>query len=159
MAGLTRTAPVLGSSSPRHAYGRRTLAVAGAASTPARWRVCRTVLATEGGTAAAIVVVLLLPLVPALIALPLLGVMLNGTSSVLYGTVPELAPPDRTDRAFAVFYTGTIGSGALAPVLFGILGDAAGVNWATTATAVAAMITMPLALALAPRLPRGDEYA
>ncbi len=42
------------------------------------------------------------------------------------GTVPELAPPGRAERAFAVFYTGTIGSGAIAPVLYGILGDAAG---------------------------------
>lgn len=119
----------------------------------ARLGVLWTVLATEGGTAAAIVVVLASPLVPALVALPLLGVMLNGTSSVLYGTVPDLAPSGRTERAFALFYTGTIGSGALAPVLFGLLGDAAGVDWATAATAVAAMATMPIALALAPRLP------
>jgi MFS transporter, FSR family, fosmidomycin resistance protein len=71
---------------------------------------------------------------------------------VLYGTVPELAPPDRTERAFALFYTGTIGSGAMAPVLFGILGDVAGVDWAIVATAAAAMITIPVAWALAPRL-------
>ena len=121
-----------------------------------RLGVLWTVLATEGGTAAAILVVLLAPLTPALIALPLLGVMLNGTSSVLYGTVPELAPAGRTERAFALFYTGTIGSGALAPVLFGVLGDAAGVGWATAATAVAATLTLPLALALAPRLPTTD---
>jgi MFS transporter, FSR family, fosmidomycin resistance protein len=56
-----------------------------------------TVLLTEGGTAAVILTVLAVPLAPALVLLPLLGVMLNGTSSVLYGTVPELAPPDRTD--------------------------------------------------------------
>jgi MFS transporter, FSR family, fosmidomycin resistance protein len=118
----------------------------------ARLGVLWTVLATEGGTAAAITVVLLSPLIAALTVLPLLGVMLNGTSSVLYGTVPELAPPNRTERAFALFYTGTIGSGAIAPVLFGFLGDAAGVAWATIATAVAAMLTIPLALLLAPRL-------
>jgi hypothetical protein len=34
--------------------------------------------------------VLALPLVLTLVVLPFLGVMLNGTSSVLYGTVPEL---------------------------------------------------------------------
>ena len=118
----------------------------------ARLGVLCTVIATEAGTAAAIVAVLVSPLVPALIILPLLGVMLNGTSSVLYGTVPELAPPDRADRAFALFYTGTIGSGAIAPVLFGILGDAAGADWAAAATAATAIMTLPLALALAPRL-------
>jgi MFS transporter, FSR family, fosmidomycin resistance protein len=118
----------------------------------ARIGVLRTVLATEGGTAAAIILVLLLPLLPAFVVLPVLGVMLNGTSSVLYGTVPELAEPGRTEQAFALFYTGTIGSGALAPVLYGILGDAAGVSSATLATAATALATIPLALLLAPRI-------
>jgi FSR family fosmidomycin resistance protein-like MFS transporter len=108
-----------------------------------RFGVLRTVLLTEGGTAACSLGVLLLPL---------LGVMLNGTSSVLYGTVPELAPAHRAERAFALFYTGTIGSGAIAPVLYGFLGDALGPNMATLATAATALAIFPLALALAPRL-------
>ncbi len=116
----------------------------------ARLGVLRTVIATEGGTAAAIVLALILPLAPAFVVLPILGVMLNGTSSVLYGTVPELAEPGRTERAFALFYTGTIGSGALAPVLYGVLGDAAGISWATLASAATALATIPLALWLAP---------
>ena len=113
-----------------------------------------TVLLTEGGTATAILAVLALPLTPALIFLPLLGVMLNGTSSVLYGTVPELATSERTEHAFALFYTGVIGAGAIAPVLYGVLGDAVGASWATAATAMTALATFPLALALAPRLAR-----
>ena len=96
--------------------------------------------------------VLVLPLTPAIVLLPLLGVMLNGTSSVLYGTVPELSPPDRTERAFALFYTGTIGSGAIAPVLYGLLGDALGPTMATAATAATAMAICPLALGLARHL-------
>jgi MFS family permease len=115
-----------------------------------------TVLLTEGGTAACILVVLFLPLAPVLVLLPVLGVMLNGTSSVLYGTVPELVAGDRTEHAFARFYTGTIGSGAIAPVLYGVLGDAVGANWATVATALTALATFPLMLALAPRLARAD---
>ncbi|MGH6741440.1 MAG: MFS transporter, partial [Bradyrhizobium sp.] len=67
----------------------------------ARFGVLATVLATEGGTAACILGALALQLVPLLVLLPLLGVMLNGTSSVLYGTVPELTSPGRTERAFA----------------------------------------------------------
>ena len=111
-----------------------------------------TVFVTEGGTAACILAVLLLPLAPAISLLPLLGVMLNGTSSVLYGTVPELTLPDHTERAFALFYTGTIGSGATAPVLYGLIGDALGANLATIATAATALAICPLALALAPHL-------
>jgi predicted MFS family arabinose efflux permease len=71
---------------------------------------------------------------------------------VLYGTVPELVSQNRTEHAFALFYTGTIGSGAIAPVLYGVLGDAVGANWATAATALTALATFPLALTLAPRL-------
>jgi len=118
----------------------------------ARVGVLLTVLTTEGGTAACIVGVLVLPLVPVLVLLPLLGVMLNGTSSVLYGTVPDLTPPDRAERAFALFYTGTIGSGAISPVLYGVLGDWVGAHWATAATAMVALAIFPLAFALAPNL-------
>jgi MFS family permease len=112
----------------------------------------RTVLLTEGGTAVCILVVLVLPLAPAMMVLPLLGVMLNGTSSVLYGTVPELAPGGRAERAFAIFYTGTIGSGAIAPILYGFLGDGFGPTAATIATAITAMAICPMAFALAPYL-------
>lgn len=118
----------------------------------ARVGVLWTVLLTEGGTAACIFAILALPLGPALLLLPLLGVMLNGTSSVLYGTVPELTPPHRAERAFAFFYTGTIGSGAISPVLYGFLGDAVGANWATIAIGATALATFPLAFALVPRL-------
>ena len=111
-----------------------------------------TVMLTEGGTALCIFGLLLLPLLPSMALLPLLGVMLNGTSSVLYGTVPELAPADRAERAFALFYTGTIGAGAVAPVLYGFLGDALGLSSATLATAATALATIPLAFALSPRL-------
>ena len=119
-----------------------------------RFGVLWTVLLTEGGTAVCIFAVLALPLVPALVLLPLLGVMLNGTSSVLYGTVPELAPAQRTEHAFALFYTGTIGSGAVSPVLYGFLGDAFGPRSATVATAGTALVIFPLAFALAPHLTR-----
>jgi predicted MFS family arabinose efflux permease len=96
--------------------------------------------------------VLFSPLAVTLPLLPLLGLMLNGTSSVLYGTVPELAPAHRTERAFAVFYSGVLGSGALAPILFGAMGDWLGVRDATLATAITALAILPLAMALAPHL-------
>ncbi|MBR8276312.1 MFS transporter [Burkholderia cenocepacia] len=118
----------------------------------ARLGMVRTVLLTEGGTAACIIAVMYLPLAPSMVLLPILGMMLNGTSSVLYGTVPELSAPERTERAFAIFYTGTIASGALSPVLYGFLGDRIGVHGATYATALTALAIFPLALALRPHL-------
>ncbi len=114
----------------------------------ARVGVIGTVFTTEGATALLILAMIWLPLLPAMILLPVLGVMLNGTSSVLYGTVPELAAAGGTERAFALFYTGTIASGALAPVAYGLLGDRIGVYGATIATAATALAIFPLALAL-----------
>jgi predicted MFS family arabinose efflux permease len=73
-------------------------------------------------------------------------------ASVLYGTVPELVTAQRIERAFALFYTGILGSSALAPVLYGRLGDAAGAVWATVAAAVTALAVVPLMLVLSPRL-------
>jgi FSR family fosmidomycin resistance protein-like MFS transporter len=113
-----------------------------------------TVLTTEIGTAAAILALLALPLRSSMFLLPLLGVMLNGTSSVLYGTVPELASGNRIERAFAIFYTGILGSSALAPVLYGCLGDTAGITWTIVATAATALAVVPLMLILSPQLKR-----
>jgi MFS family permease len=118
----------------------------------ARYSLLWVVVATEGGSALAILGVLLAPLPLCLVILPLLGMMLNGTSSVLYGTVPELTPPEQIERAFSWFYTGTIGSGALAPILFGFLGDFTSPVGATVATAITALVTIPLAVRLNRRL-------
>jgi FSR family fosmidomycin resistance protein-like MFS transporter len=111
-----------------------------------------TVVATELATAAAIFAVLALPLVPTLILLPFLGIALNGTSSVLYGTVPELVDGDKVEHAFALFYSGTLGSSALVPVLLGTFGDLVGPSWATAVGASAALCVIPLMVLLAPRL-------
>lgn len=113
-----------------------------------RLGVTRAVILTEVGTAAAIPAAIGLPLWPALPVLPLLGLLLNGTSSVLYGTVPELAPGGRVDQAFAV-YTCTLGSSALAAHhVDGRLGDLAGPRWAAVAAAATALAVVPLMLAL-----------
>ncbi len=114
-----------------------------------------TVWLTEGLTAAGIVALLPLPLPAALALLPLIGIALNGTSSVLYGSVPDLVVADRRTRALSLFYTGTIGSGAIAPVLFGRVGDALGVWPTLVLVAAAALGTLPLAALLRPALPRG----
>jgi len=68
-----------------------------------RLGVVRATFITEGLTAAGILVLLPLPLAAGLTVLPLIGMALNGTSSVLYGTVPELVAPQRRQRAFSIF--------------------------------------------------------
>jgi MFS family permease len=114
-----------------------------------------TVWLTEGLTAVLILTLLPLPLTATMVLLPVVGVALNGTSSVLYGSVPSLVAPEKRTRALSIFYTGTIGSGALAPTLYGVFGDAFGVWKALTLVAVMVLLTLPLAALLRPALPRG----
>lgn len=111
----------------------------------ARIGMMKTVWLTESMTSLLIVLALWLPLAAVMAMLPLLGLALNGTSSVLYGMVPELAAPGKREQAFALFYTGSIGGGAVAPVLFGALGDATGVPLALLALAAMLLLTLPLA--------------
>lgn len=120
----------------------------------ARVGVLRAVIGTEAGTAALILAILVSPVAASLALLPLLGIVLNGTSSVLYGTVPELTSEQQTERAFALFYTGTIGSGAISPIIYGMLGDKLGMDTALIATAMTALAICPLAFALGSRLAR-----
>jgi FSR family fosmidomycin resistance protein-like MFS transporter len=114
-----------------------------------------TVWLTEGSTAVAILALYPLSLEAALLVLPLLGIALNGTSSVLYGSVPDLVPAPWRSRALSIFYTGVIGSGAVAPILFGRVGDAFGVWHALTLVAAFVLLTLPLSALLRGALARG----
>jgi FSR family fosmidomycin resistance protein-like MFS transporter len=118
----------------------------------ARIGAIATVWLTEGLTAVLIVALIPLSLEPALLLLPVIGVALNGTSSVLYGSVPDLVTAERRARAFGVFYTGTIGAGALAPAIYGVIGDAVGVSTALLVVAAVVLLTLPLSLVLKPVL-------
>jgi MFS transporter, FSR family, fosmidomycin resistance protein len=111
----------------------------------ARLGVLATVLLTEGATAAGILALLPLPIGATLVILPIIGVALNGTSSVLYGTVPELVTVQQRETAFGIFYTGTIGAGALSPALYGFFSDALGLTPAMLLVAVVVLLTLPLA--------------
>ncbi len=118
----------------------------------ARLGVVGATFVTEGLTAAGILLLLPLPLTAGLIVLPLIGMALNGTSSVLYGTVPELVPAQKRQRAFSIFYTGGVGAGALAPVLYGLASDLADVPTMMMLVATVVLVTLPLAWRLGPYL-------
>jgi MFS transporter, FSR family, fosmidomycin resistance protein len=114
--------------------------------------VVGSVVATEIATAALMVVTCFTPITAMLVFLPFLGMVLNGTSSVLYGTVPELAPNGNTGRAFALFYPGVISSGGLAPIAYGAIADHSSQMIGILASACTAVVIVPLILSL--RSPR-----
>jgi len=113
-----------------------------------RLGVIRTVVLTEAATTLCIVSILAAPLPVALAIMPVMGVALNGTSSVLYGTVADLVTAERRSRAYGLYYTVTIATSALSPSVYGLVGDVAGVSTTLVIVAVVVLATIPLCLAL-----------
>jgi MFS family permease len=115
-----------------------------------RLGIVRTIVITEVATGLGILATLALPGLAILILLPLLGVALQGTSSVLYATIGDLVDKDRLPRAFGFFYT--LGSlcGIAAPLGYGLLGDISGVETTIGVVGFAILLTVPLAAMLRP---------
>jgi MFS transporter, FSR family, fosmidomycin resistance protein len=110
--------------------------------------VIRTVVITEAATGVGILLLLTLPLGACLLALTPLGIALNGTSSVLYGTVADLVSSDRRARSYAIFYTLGIGASALSPFAYGLLSDWGGVRLTLTVVGLVVFLTLPFTLPL-----------
>ncbi len=111
-----------------------------------RMGILKTVVITELSTVLLIFSVLLIPLEQALVMLPVLGVALNGTSSVLYGTVGDFIESDRQAKGFGLFYTFGIGAGVAAPFGFGLISDLWGLQTAVSLIAVMVLFTLPFCL-------------
>jgi MFS transporter, FSR family, fosmidomycin resistance protein len=109
------------------------------------------VVGTELLTGLAILALIPLPLTAALALLPLLGVVLNGTSSVLYATVADLVSPEARARGYGLFYMLYQGAGMVAPVLYGWFSDAAGLSWAMILLGLLTMGAAPMAVFLRER--------
>ena len=113
-----------------------------------RLGVIRTVVLTETATGIGILLLLALPLNACLLLLPPLGIALNGTSSVLYGTVADLVSSDKRARSYALFYTVGISASALSPFIYGLLSDWRGVPVTLATIGLLVFTTLPLTLAL-----------
>jgi MFS family permease len=114
--------------------------------------VIRTTVVTEIATCLLILSTLPLSVDMMMILLPLVGVALNGTSSGLYGTVPELVPSNARSRAFGIFYTLTIGAGAVSPLIFGFVGDFLGVQHTLKIIAALVLLVLPVTRILKQKL-------
>ena len=78
------------------------------------------------------------------IFLPLFGFLLNGTSSVIYiGLAPTIAPQERS-RGYALYYTLNFFSSALAPYIFGLVGDTLGLEAIFFGAGVLMALGLPL---------------
>ena len=110
--------------------------------------VIRTIVITELATGIGILATLPLPGTAAFLLLPLVGVVLQGTSSVIYGTIGDLVGPDKLSRAFGMVYTVGAVSGIIGPLVYGFLGDAIGIEKTIAVAGGVVLLTLPLALVL-----------
>jgi len=76
--------------------------------------------------------------------LPVVGIVLNGTSSVLYATVAEIISPETRSRGYGLYYAITLGSGAISPVIYGLVTDSLGLSFSIVTTALMLLVTLPL---------------
>jgi MFS transporter, FSR family, fosmidomycin resistance protein len=102
------------------------------------------VVGTEALTAAGILSLTLFPASVIWVLLPMVGVFLNGTSSVLYATVAEIIPPTSRSRGYGLYYAITLGSGAISPIICGLLTDLLGLPVTIMGTALLVLLTLPL---------------
>jgi FSR family fosmidomycin resistance protein-like MFS transporter len=111
--------------------------------------VALTIMLTEIATAALIIIVIIVPSMYAFAVLPLVGVFLNGTSSAIYGTVPDLIESKKHSRAYGLIYTLGSTAGLIAPLVFGLLADHSGVTTTMIVVAAVVLLTVPLCGTLA----------
>jgi len=78
------------------------------------------------------------------ILLPFVGIVLNGTSSVLYATVAEIIAPMARSRGYGLYYAITLGSGAVSPMVYGLLTDSLGLSFTIISAALMVLLTIPL---------------
>lgn len=94
-----------------------------------------------------ILVLHMLPLDAAMVLLPLIGLGLHGTLSVLYRTVSNFVAEEYRARFFGPSYTLSFGGSAVATALFGLFSDFAG-NMVTLSTVAVLSLTTILLCAL-----------
>lgn len=114
----------------------------------ARLGPVRALIAVEIVSAAAILAVLAAPAMVAFCLLPLAGVVLQGSSSITYGTVGDLVDERRQSRGFALVYTLSSVASIVGPISFGLVSDGFGLETALVAMAVVVALPAPLALLL-----------
>ena len=114
----------------------------------ARIGVVRALVLVELLSAAGIVAVLLAPVALALCLLPVVGVVLQGSSTITYGTVGDLVDERRHSRGFALIYTISSGAAMVGPIAFGLVSDGLGLDAAMLAMAEVVLLPIPLCLLL-----------
>ena len=103
---------------------------------------------TKGLTALLLVASLAAPAYAVAPLMLVLGIGLNGTSSVLYATVSAFIPSGRRATGYGYYYTITEIGGTLAPIVYGRVADTFSLRAAIVAMGVVTSLILPASLAL-----------
>ena len=93
-------------------------------------------------TISGLILLVLLPVVPILILLPLIGVAVQGSTTVTYGALADFIHRDRQSRGYAIIYILSSLSAVVGPVVFGGLADLYGVDLSLLMLAVLTSATL-----------------
>ena len=104
--------------------------------------------ATKGLTALFLVTSLVTPALLMAPLMVLIGIGLNGTSSVLYATVANLVPPSRRARFYGFFYTTNEIGTVAAPLAYGLVADIFSLSTTMIVMGVATAAILPASLTL-----------
>lgn len=107
-----------------------------------RLGLIRSLVLIECLTAAGIVTMLKATVLGAFILLPLVGAVLQGSSTITYGMVGDFTRSDRRSRGFAAIYSISTTAAILAPIALGFIGDHFGLS--TVMMTLACVTLLPL---------------
>lgn len=99
-------------------------------------------------TIVAIILIILLPATELLLMLPLIGMVIQGSSTVTYGAVANFTDTDRQARGFSLIYSAASVSAVAGPIFFGLLADAVNLSAGLAMLAIVSAMTLPLSFVL-----------
>ena len=110
----------------------------------ARFGVFASLAVVQSLTALGIMAVLAAPTLVAYCFLPILGVVLQGSSTITYGSVNDVFHGERRSRGFAAIYSISSSASIVGPVAFGLVADRISLTTALVAMACIVLLTIPL---------------
>ena len=128
-----------------------------------RYGAVSLIWSTKGLTALLLVLTLASPPIAVAPLMVVLGIGLNGTSSVLYAAVADLVPQGRRARLYGFFYTTNEAGTTLGPLFYGIVADVLRLRATMVIMGLVTLLILPASLPLrrymtaADAGPRGGE--
>ena len=114
----------------------------------ARMGIVRSLILVEVCTAAGIVGIVMLPTVAVFFLLPLVGIVLQGSSTITYGSVRQFVDQPQQSRGFALIYSMASAASVVGPVGFGIISDVYGIGAAVVLMAVVTLLPLGMCMRL-----------